>query len=174
MTYSSAYFTHDGQSLDEAQTAKLDLICRKLDLRPGMRLLDVGCGWGSLICYAATHYGVHATGITLSQQQRDFIAGRLAERRVDNVDVRLLDYRDFDALPGTSESFDAVSSIEMGEHVGEKRYLDYARMLFRALTPTGRLLLQQMSRRSDAAPGGGRSSSATSRPTCTCAHWRTR
>ncbi|EUA22705.1 methyltransferase domain protein [Mycobacterium xenopi 3993] len=155
MTYSSAYFTHDGQSLDEAQTAKLDLICRKLDLRPGMRLLDVGCGWGSLICYAATHYGVHATGITLSQQQRDFIAGRLAERRVDNVDVRLLDYRDFDALPGTSESFDAVSSIEMGEHVGEKRYLDYARMLFRALTPTGRLLLQQMSRRSDAAPGGG-------------------
>ncbi|MDA3660816.1 cyclopropane-fatty-acyl-phospholipid synthase [Mycobacterium xenopi] len=155
MTYSSAYFTHDGQSLDEAQTAKLDLICRKLDLRPGMRLLDVGCGWGPLICYAATHYGVHATGITLSQQQRDFIAGRLAERRVDNVDVRLLDYRDFDALPGTSESFDAVSSIEMGEHVGEKRYLDYARMLFRALTPTGRLLLQQMSRRSDAAPGGG-------------------
>ncbi|WP_039889629.1 SAM-dependent methyltransferase [Mycobacterium xenopi] len=155
MTYSSAYFTHDGQSLDEAQTAKLDLICRKLDLRPGMRLLDVGCGWGSLICYAATHYGVHATGITLSQQQRDFIAGRLAERRVDNVDVRLLDYRDFDALPGTSESFDAVSSIEMGEHVGEKHYLDYARMLFQALTPTGRLLLQQMSRRSDAAPGGG-------------------
>ncbi|PIJ38133.1 SAM-dependent methyltransferase [Mycobacterium heckeshornense] len=155
MTYSSAYFTHDGQSLDEAQTAKLDLICRKLDLRPGMRLLDVGCGWGSLICYAAVHYGVHATGITLSRQQRDFIAGRLAESRVDNAEVRLADYRDFDAAAATRESFDAVSSVEMGEHVGEQQYPEYARMLFRALKPTGRLLLQQMSRRSDAAPGGG-------------------
>src|SRR4029079_4333606 len=70
MAYSSAYFVDPDQPLHEAQTAKLDLICRKLGLRAGMRLLDVGCGWGSLICYAATHYGVHATGITLAARQR--------------------------------------------------------------------------------------------------------
>jgi cyclopropane-fatty-acyl-phospholipid synthase len=155
MTYSSAYFTNERQCLDDAQTAKLDLVCRKLDLHPGMRLLDVGCGWGSLICYAAKHYGVHATGITLSEQQRDFVAGRLAERRVDNVEVRLQDYREFGALPSAREAFDAVSSIEMGEHVGEEHYPAYARMLLRALKPTGRLLLQQMSRQIGTPPGGG-------------------
>jgi cyclopropane-fatty-acyl-phospholipid synthase len=98
---------------------------------------------------------VHATGITLSEQQRDFIADRLAERRVDNVEVRLQDYREFAALPGTRESFEAVSSIEMGEHVGERHYPAYARVLFRVLKPSGRLLLQQMSRRVGTPPGGG-------------------
>jgi cyclopropane fatty-acyl-phospholipid synthase-like methyltransferase/DUF1365 family protein len=153
MTYSSAYFTHEGQSLGDAQRAKLDLICRKLDLRPGMRLLDVGCGWGSLILHAAQHYGVHATGITLSAQQRDLIAKRIAERGLgDSVEVRLQDYRD---LGPSGETFDAVSSIEMGEHVGEGHYPVYAGSLFGALQPTGRLLLQQMSRHQDTAPGGG-------------------
>ncbi len=153
MAYSSAYFTDENQSLADAQRAKLDLICRKLDLQPGQRLLDVGCGWGSLILHAAEHYGVYATGITLSAQQRDHILKRIADRGLaDRVEVRLQDYRD---LAETGETFDAVSSIEMGEHVGEGHYPVYAAILFDALEPTGRLLLQQMSRRPDAAPGGG-------------------
>jgi cyclopropane-fatty-acyl-phospholipid synthase len=139
--------------LVDAQRAKLDLICRKLDLKPGMRLLDVGCGWGSLILHAAEHYGVHATGITLAAQQRDFIAKRIADRGLAGaVEVRLQDYREFGE---TGESFDAVSSIEMGEHVGEGQYPVYAGILYRALKPAGRLLLQQMSRHSGTAPGGG-------------------
>ena len=153
MAYSSAYFTHPDQSLHDAQTAKLDLICRKLDLKPGMRLLDVGCGWGSLILHAAQHYGVHATGITLSAQQRDFIAKRIADRGLsDKIEVRLQDYREF---AETGESFDAVSSIEMGEHVGEGNYPEYVSIMYGALKPTGRLLLQQMSRHEGTAAGGG-------------------
>jgi cyclopropane-fatty-acyl-phospholipid synthase len=156
MAYSSAYFTHRGQSLHDAQTAKLDLICQKLGLQPGMRLLDVGCGWGSLILYAAQRYGVHATGITLSARQREFIDARAAERTLtDRVEVRLQDYRDFGNIAESTAEFDAVGSIEMGEHVGEQLYPAYLRILHRALKPGGRLLLQQMSRRADAAPGGG-------------------
>jgi cyclopropane-fatty-acyl-phospholipid synthase len=95
MAYSSAYFTHEGQSLYDAQSAKLDLICRKLELKQGDRLLDVGCGWGSLMLYATRNYGVHATGITLSSEQRAFIAERVAERGLsDKVDVRLQHYRE--------------------------------------------------------------------------------
>ncbi len=153
MAYSSAYFTHEGQSLHDAQTAKLDLVCRKLDLEPGKRLLDIGCGWGSMILHAAEHYGVHATGITLSAQQRDFITKRIADRGLaDRVEVRLQDYREF---AETGESFDAVSSIEMGEHVGEGNYPEYVKIMYDALRPTGRLLLQQMSRAENTAPGGG-------------------
>jgi cyclopropane-fatty-acyl-phospholipid synthase len=155
MAYSSAYFTHPGQSLHDAQIAKLDLICRKLGLKPGMHLLDVGCGWGSLILHAAQRYGVRATGITLSAQQRDFTVARAADRGLtDSVEVRLQDYRDFGNL-ASAAAFDAVGSIEMGEHVGEQLYPAYVRILYRALKPGGRLLLQQMSRRADAAPGGG-------------------
>ena len=153
MAYSSAYFTEPSMSLVDAQRAKLDLICRKLDLRPGMRHLDIGCGWGSLILHAAEHYGVHSTGITLSAQQRDHIAKQIADRGLEHrVEVRLQDYREFD---GADASFDAVSSIEMGEHVGEEQYPTYAGILFAALKPTGRLLLQQMSRHQGTAPGGG-------------------
>ncbi len=151
MAYSCAYFESPDQPIEDAQDAKLDLVCRKLGLQPGMRLLDVGCGWGSLILYAAEHYGVHVTGVTLSQQQRDFVAKRIADRGLtDRVEVRLQDYRE---LP--DEEFDAVSSLEMGEHVGEDQYPVYAATLFRQVRPTGRLLLQQMSRRADSAPGGG-------------------
>ncbi len=146
MAYSCGYWTSrdPGYGVHEAQTDKLDLICRKLGLEPGMRLLDVGCGWGSLIIHAATHYGVHATGITLSAQQRDFIRSRS-----DRVDVRLQDYRELTDAP-----FDAVASIEMGEHVGEQNYAVYTQTLFRMLKPEGRLVLQQMSRGAT-APGGG-------------------
>ncbi|MGB3482268.1 MAG: cyclopropane-fatty-acyl-phospholipid synthase family protein, partial [Mycobacterium sp.] len=160
LAYSAGYFespsTASDQSLHDAQTAKLDLICAKLGLREGMRLLDVGCGWGSLILHAAQHYGVHATGITLSEQQRGFIAVRASERGLsDAIDVRLQDYREFGELPGIAGTFDAVSSIEMGEHVGEAHYPEYVAVMFEALKPRGRLLLQQMSRSVDAAPGGG-------------------
>ena len=156
MAYSSAYFVDPDQPLHEAQTAKLDLICRKLGLRAGMRLLDVGCGWGSLICYAAEHYGVHATGITLAAQQRAFVEERVADSGLTgSVEVQLRDYRELAESPGFSASFDAVSSIEMGEHVGEDHYPLYAAILLDALKPAGRLLLQQMSRALDSAPGGG-------------------
>jgi cyclopropane fatty-acyl-phospholipid synthase-like methyltransferase/DUF1365 family protein len=153
MAYSSAYFTAADQSLADAQRTKLDLICRKLDLKPGMRLLDIGCGWGSLILHASERYGVHATGITLSAQQRDHIAKLVAERGLSGqVTVRLQDYRE---LADAGQTYDAVSSIEMGEHVGEDNYPVYAATLLGASRPTGRLLLQQMSRHPDAAPGGG-------------------
>jgi cyclopropane-fatty-acyl-phospholipid synthase len=152
MAYSCGYWTSDAPdyTVEDAQRDKLDLICRKLDLKPGMRLLDVGCGWGSLILHAATHYGVHATGVTLAAQQREFIQARIAERGLgDRVEVRLQDYRD------VTDTFDAVSSIEMGEHVGEGQYPVYAGILFGALRPGGRLVLQQMSRHQGTAPGGG-------------------
>lgn len=158
MAYSSGYhdLDSDTETLHEAQTAKLDLICRKLRLRPGMRLLDVGCGWGSLILYAAANYGVHATGITLAAEQRAFIAERVAERGLtESVEVHLRDYREFGESPEFAGSFDAVSSIEMGEHVGEEHYPVYASIMFGALKPAGRLLLQQMSRPLGTAPGGG-------------------
>ena len=156
MAYSSAYFEYEGQPLHEAQTAKLDLVCRKLDLKPGMRLLDVGCGWGSLILHAAEHYGVEVVGITLAAEQRDFIVKRIAERGLaDRVEVRLQDYRELKDGDETYGAYDAVSSIEMGEHVGEGNYPEYVAIMFGALRDGGRVLLQQMSRHEGTAPGGG-------------------
>ena len=153
MAYSSAYYTEDGQSLHDAQSAKLDLVCRKLELKEGQRLLDVGCGWGSMILYAARNFGVHATGITLSAEQRDFINERVTAEGLGNlVEVRLQDYRELSDAPAT---FDAVSSIEMGEHVGEGNYPTYVSTMLNALKSGSRLLLQQMSRREGTAPGGG-------------------
>jgi cyclopropane-fatty-acyl-phospholipid synthase len=150
MAYSCAYFTSESQSLEQAQHDKLELICRKLGLRPGMRLLDVGCGWGSLLVHAAKHHGVEAVGITLSAEQLQHIRGRLAQHDLaDRVEVRRQDYRE---LPDTP--FDAVASIEMGEHVGEVNYPAYAATLHRMVKPGGRVLLQQMSR-GNVAPGGG-------------------
>ena len=139
--------------MHDAQTSKLEFVCQKLGLTAGQRLLDVGCGWGSMILYAAREHGVRATGITLSAEQRDFIAARVAEQGLaDRVEVRLQHYREFDSAPG---SFDAVSSIEMGEHVGEQHYPGYVDMMRDALKPGGHLLLQQMSRHEGTAPGGG-------------------
>jgi cyclopropane-fatty-acyl-phospholipid synthase len=151
MAYSSGYYSKPETTLAEAQRAKLDLICRKLDLQPGMRLLDVGCGWGSLSLHAAEHYGVQVLGVTISAQQHEFIGKRIAERNLgDLVEVRDQDYRTL-----REPAFDAVGSVEMGEHVGQQNYPGYVETLFCHLKPTGRLLLQQMSRRRDAAPGGG-------------------
>ncbi|WP_329063842.1 cyclopropane-fatty-acyl-phospholipid synthase family protein [Amycolatopsis sp. NBC_01480] len=152
MAYSSAYWTSDepGYTLAQAQHDKLEMICQKLGLRPGMRLLDVGCGWGSLLVHAAKHHGVEAVGVSLSAEQVQHVQARLAQHDLTGrVEVRQQDYREV-----ADEPFDAVASIEMGEHVGEANYPEYTRMLFRLLKPTGRLLLQQMSRGA-VAPGGG-------------------
>ncbi len=162
MAYSCGYWTRDespGYGLADAQRDKLDLICRKLGRAPGMRLLDVGCGWASLLVHAAQHYGVTAIGVTLSAQQRAYGLARVEELGLaDRVEIRLQDYRSIGNDSSTAQPFDAVASIEMGEHVGEQNYPVYARRLHRLLVPKGRLLLQQMSRGAagaDAAPGGG-------------------
>jgi cyclopropane-fatty-acyl-phospholipid synthase len=160
MAYSCGYWTQEAREAEpsyglvDAQRDKLDLICRKLALRPGMRLLDVGCGWASLLVHAAQHYGVRATGVTLSAQQRAYGLARVeALGLADQVEIRLQDYREL-----ADEPFDAVASIEMGEHVGEHNYPEYAARLHGLLLPHGRLLLQQMSRGAagvNNAPGGG-------------------
>jgi cyclopropane-fatty-acyl-phospholipid synthase len=152
MAYSCAYWTSADPSygLADAQRDKLDAICRKLALRPGSRLLDVGCGWGALALHAAGEYGAVVVGITLSAQQQAYASAAAAAAGLsDRVTIRLQDYRELPA-----ESYDAVASIEMGEHVGEGNYPAYASVLHRMLRPHGRLLLQQMSRGA-VAPGGG-------------------
>ncbi|GLZ40251.1 cyclopropane-fatty-acyl-phospholipid synthase [Actinokineospora sp. NBRC 105648] len=152
MAYSCGYWTSADPeyTVEDAQRDKLDLVCAKLGLRPGMRMLDAGCGWGSLSVHAAKYYGVHVTGITLSKEQRKFILDRVkAEGLTDQVEVRLQDYRELDDPP-----FDAIGTLEMGEHVGAGNYPVYAATLYRMLKPEGRLLLQQMSRGAVAQGGG--------------------
>jgi cyclopropane-fatty-acyl-phospholipid synthase len=136
MTYSCAFFSLDGASLESAQTAKLELSCRKLTLKPGQRVLDVGCGWGSFAMHAASHHGVTVVGITLSEAQAELARRRVREAGLsEQVDIRLLDYRDL-----RDEPFDAIASIGMVEHVGAERIDEYARCLARLLRPGGRLL----------------------------------
>ncbi|GJF29452.1 cyclopropane-fatty-acyl-phospholipid synthase [Kitasatospora sp. NE20-6] len=145
MVYSCAYWEPAAKSLEAAQEAKLDLICRKLGLRPGLRLLDVGCGWGSLLLHAARHYGVTAVGVSISAEQVALARTRVAEAGLDDrVEVRLQDYREIPDGP-----FDAISSVGMAEHVGSVQYLTYAEGLHRLLAPGGRLLNHQISRRPD-------------------------
>lgn len=147
MTYSCAFFETESVSLDDAQRAKYELICRKLALRPGMRLLDVGCGWAGMVMHAAQNHGVEAVGVTISRAQRD-----LAEKRVvdaglaDRVEIRLQDYRDVADGP-----YDAISSIGMFEHVGLARLSDYFSNLFRLLAPRGLMLNHAISRPSGRA-----------------------
>ena len=157
MAYSAAYWTSQepDYTLADAQRDKFDLICRRLELRPGMRLLDVGCGWGGLLLHAAQHYGITGVGITLSTQQAAFARARIDERGLtDRVEIRLQHFREL-AEHESRESFDAIATIEMGEHVGASAYPDFTAALFAALVPGGRLLVQQMSRAHGAAPGGG-------------------
>ncbi|ANH37525.1 Cyclopropane-fatty-acyl-phospholipid synthase [Nocardioides dokdonensis FR1436] len=153
MAYSCGYHATPDTSLEDAQRAKLDLVCRKLGLEPGMRMLDVGCGWGSLSLHAAEHFGAHVTGVTIAAEQKKFIDARIAERGLgDRVEIRLQDYRA--AVPAPGREYDAIGSLEMGEHVGEGNYPTYAKVLHDAVRPGGRVLVQQMSR-SGRWPGGG-------------------
>ena len=132
--YSCAYFKTPDDTLDQAQRNKLDHICRKLRLHPGERLLDIGCGWGALVCWAAKHYGVRAHGITLSHEQHDFAQQRIADEGLQNlVSVELRDYRD---LQGEA-LYDKVSSIGMFEHVGLANMPTYLGVVQRVLRPGG-------------------------------------
>lgn len=138
MTYSCARFADAGIDLDRAQAAKHELISRKLGLheRPGVRLLDVGCGWGTMAIHAAREHGARVVGVTISQEQADFARRRVAEAGLDDaIEIRLQDYRDV-----RDEEFDAISSIGMFEHVGKKRMAEYFTTLRALLAPGGRLL----------------------------------
>jgi len=136
MTYSCAIFETPDQPLADAQANKRETVCRKLALKPGERLLDVGCGWGSFAVHAAEHYGVHVTGITLSEPQAARARERAAEHGVaDRVEVRVMDYREL-----RGERFDAIASIGMVEHVGAANIDAYARGLAGLLDSGGRLL----------------------------------
>ncbi|WP_457034306.1 class I SAM-dependent methyltransferase [Kitasatospora sp. P5_F3] len=145
MVYSCAYWEPTAKSLEDAQAAKLDLICRKLGLQPGMRLLDVGCGWGSLLLHAAEHYGVQAVGVSISAEQVALARQRVEAAGLgDRIEVRLQDYREISDGP-----FDAISSVGMAEHVGTVQYQVYASGLYELLAPGGRLLNHQIARRPD-------------------------
>lgn len=136
MTYSCAIFSRGANTLEEAQRTKLDLVCTKLALKEGECLLDVGCGWGSFVLHAAREYGVRAVGITISPSQAELARERVAQAGLaDRIEIRLADYRD---LQG--ERYDAIASIGMVEHVGERQIDEYARKLAGLLDSGGRLL----------------------------------
>jgi len=136
MTYTCAVYPTDDATLEQAQTYKYDLIARKLGLEPGMRLLDVGCGWGGMVRHAAEHYGVKVLGVTLSREQATWAQEKIKKMGLDHLaEVRHSDYRE------VSESgFDAVSSIGLTEHIGVKNYPAYFSFLRDRLRPQGRLL----------------------------------
>ncbi len=134
MVYSCAYFRSPTEDIDLAQEQKLDLICRKLRLIPGQRLLDIGCGWGGLVQYAAEHYGVDATGITLSQPRADLANRRIREAGLsDHCHVLVCDYRELDE----SKIYDALVSVGMFEHVGSAMLPEYFHKAYRLLRPGG-------------------------------------
>ncbi len=147
MVYSCGYFGNDYNrnteiSLEQAQLEKCDLICRKLQLNKGQRLLDVGCGWGTLLIYAALNFGVTGVGITLSQEQYEYATMRIKTLHLeDRVEIRLLDYRDL-----KDETFDAISSVGMSEHVGKSELKNYFKKLNSLLKDDGKLLNHAISR----------------------------
>jgi cyclopropane-fatty-acyl-phospholipid synthase len=154
MTYSCAYWADPSFSLEQAQYAKCDLVARKLGLRPGMRVLDVGCGWGTFALRAARESGAHVVGVTLSHEQAEYARKRMVDEGVaDLVEIRVQDYRDV-----TDGPYDTISSIGMAEHVGADQLPGYAADLFKLLRPGGRLLNHAISRR----PGPRFEYSATS------------
>jgi cyclopropane-fatty-acyl-phospholipid synthase len=131
MTYTCGYW-READNLDQAQEAKLDLICRKLELKPGMRLLDIGCGWGSLMGFAAENYGVSCVGVTVSREQAEWGQQRYRELPVE---FRLQDYRSID------ERFDCLASVGMFEHVGRKNHREFMQVAHRCLAADGLFLL---------------------------------
>jgi cyclopropane-fatty-acyl-phospholipid synthase len=152
MVYSCAYFADPEESLEAAQERKLDLICRKLALAPDERLLDVGCGWGSLLIHAATHYGVRAVGVTISERQAELARSRIrAAGLADRCEVRLVDYREIDDGP-----YDKIASVGMYEHVGRAELDRYVSSI-RALLRPGGLFLNHGIARLHSRPGGSKS-----------------
>ncbi|WP_436497331.1 class I SAM-dependent methyltransferase [Actinokineospora sp. HUAS TT18] len=148
MAYTCACYPTDDASLETAQWNKFDLVCRKLALEPGMRLLDVGCGWGAMAIHAAKHYGADVLGVTLSREQALWAQKEIAAQGLaDKVEVRHLDYRDV-----TETNFDAVSSIGLTEHVGAANLPGYFRFLAGKLRPHGRLLNHSITRTNTTAP----------------------
>ena len=134
MQYSCAYFRSADMSLEEAQAAKLDLICKKLRLKPGERFLDVGCGWGGLVAHATQHFGVHSVGITLSPAQATWARRYIKQLGLaDRCSIEVMDYRDL----GQAAPFDKAASVGMIEHVGLRRYSTYFHAVRRALRPDG-------------------------------------
>jgi cyclopropane-fatty-acyl-phospholipid synthase len=141
MQYSCAYFPHWEADIAEAQRAKLDMICRKLRLAPGDRFLDIGCGWGGLVCHAAQHYGVKAHGVTLSQAQHDFAQDKIARLGLqDRVTVELKDYRD------VAGEYDKIASVGMFEHVGADDRAAYFTRMRDLLRPRGIMLHHAITR----------------------------
>lgn len=141
MVYSCAYFTSQDDDLDAAQERKLDYLCRKLRLRPGQRLLDIGCGWGALVIHAAKHFGVRAEGLTLSESQAEWARARIAETGLTNeATIDLRDYREISS--DGSQLYDAIVSVGMAEHVGREKLPDYFSAAHRALKPGGVFLNQ--------------------------------
>jgi cyclopropane-fatty-acyl-phospholipid synthase len=146
LTYSCAVWEHPEVGLEAAQAAKHELICRKLALVPGMRLLDVGCGWGSLLLHAAEHHGARGVGVTLSRRQAELASKRVAEAGLTGqIEIRVQDYRDVDDGP-----FDAVSSVGMFEHVGLSQLRVYFDRLHALVRPGGRVLNHAISRPANA------------------------
>ena len=142
MAYTCAVYPTLEASLEEAQAEKFDLVCRKLGLQPGMALLDVGCGWGGMVRHAAEHYGVRALGVTLSRQQAEWAQKAIADDGLTGqAEVRFSDYRDV-----TEANFDAVSSIGLTEHIGQKNLPAYFSFLASRLRPGGRLLNHTITR----------------------------
>jgi cyclopropane-fatty-acyl-phospholipid synthase len=151
MTYSCGVFSRGAETLEQAQEQKLELVCSKLGLREGERVLDIGCGWGSFPVHAASHHGVHVTGITLSRPQAEVARRRAADAGVgDRVEIRVMDYRELGA-----EQFDAIASIGMVEHVGPERIDLYARRLAALLPAGGRLLNHGIARLRHTDPEAG-------------------
>jgi len=135
--YSCGYFAKDGDSLDVAQERKLDHICRKLNLKAGEKFLDIGCGWGGLVIWAAKNYGVHATGITLSDEQLAFSRSRIEQLGLQGkIDVRLIDYRDL----SSDVQYDKIASVGMFEHVGRLNLPQYFSKIYSLLKPGGVVL----------------------------------
>jgi cyclopropane-fatty-acyl-phospholipid synthase len=152
MAYTCACYQREDATLEEAQAAKFDLVARKLGLRPGMRLLDVGCGWGGMVMHAAREFGVQALGVTLSEQQASWAQRAIKEAGLgDMAEVRHLDYRDI-----TETGFDAVSSIGLTEHIGKAQLPGYFSFLHGKLRPEGRLLNHCITRPDNTGPANVR------------------
>jgi cyclopropane-fatty-acyl-phospholipid synthase len=151
MTYSCGIFSRGANTLEQAQRTKLEIVCNKLTLEPGDRVLDVGCGWGSFAIHAAATRGAEVVGITLSEQQASFARERAAREGVsDSVEIRVMDYRQL-----AGERFDAIASIGMVEHVGSVQIDLYAQQLAALLHPGGRLLNQGIARLRHGDPEAG-------------------